>query len=32
MNGHNEIKELKISKEVVNPDDIEMLQDLIMLP
>ncbi len=30
MNGHNEIKELKISKEVVNPDDIEMLQDLII--
>lgn len=30
MNGHNEIKELKISKEVVDPDDIEMLQDLIL--
>ncbi len=30
MTGHNEIKELTISKEVVDPDDIEMLQDLII--
>jgi hypothetical protein len=30
MNGHNEIKELNISKEVVDPDDVEMLQDLII--
>lgn len=30
MNGHNELKELKISKEVVDPEDIEMLQDLII--
>jgi hypothetical protein len=30
MNGHNEIKEINISKEVVDPEDIEMLQDLII--
>jgi len=30
MTGHNEIKELTISNEVVDPDDIEMLQDLII--
>lgn len=29
MNGHNEIKEIVISKEVVDPEDVEMLQDLI---
>jgi len=29
-NGRNEIKSVKIEKEVVDPDDIEMLQDLIM--
>ena len=30
MTGANEIKKIKISKEVVNPDDIEMLEDLIV--
>ncbi|MFH1052434.1 MAG: YbaB/EbfC family nucleoid-associated protein [bacterium] len=30
MSGNNEIKQIKISKEVVNPDDIEMLEDLIV--
>ena len=29
-NGRNEIQSVKIEKEVVNPDDIEMLQDLIV--
>lgn len=29
-NGGGEIISLKIEKEVVNPDDVEMLQDLIM--
>lgn len=30
MTGNNELKQLKISKEIVNPDDIEMLEDLIV--
>ena len=30
VTGQNEIKELKLQKEVVDPDDIEMLQDLIV--
>lgn len=30
VNGHQEIKEIKINPEVVDPDDIEMLQDLII--
>lgn len=30
VNGKFEILSLKIDKEVVNPDDVEMLQDLIM--
>ncbi|MCU0581930.1 MAG: YbaB/EbfC family nucleoid-associated protein [Syntrophales bacterium] len=30
INGKNELLSLKIEKEVVNPDDIDMLQDLIM--
>ena len=29
-NGANEIVAVKIEKDVVNPDDVEMLQDLIM--
>jgi len=29
-NGKQEIIELKIEKEVVNPEDVEMLQDLII--
>lgn len=30
VSGNKEIKEIKIQKEVVDPDDIEMLQDLIV--
>ena len=30
VNGKFEILSLKIEKEVVNPDDVEMLQDLIV--
>ena len=30
VSGAKEIKEIKISKDVVDPDDIEMLQDLII--
>ena len=30
VNGKNEVKEIVINKEVVNPDDIEMLQDLVV--
>jgi DNA-binding YbaB/EbfC family protein len=30
MNGKKEILKVKLSPEVVDPDDIEMLQDLIM--
>jgi hypothetical protein len=29
VNGQNEILSVKIEPEVVNPDDVEMLQDLI---
>ena len=29
-NGHNEIVEIKISPEAVDPDDVEMLQDLVL--
>jgi DNA-binding YbaB/EbfC family protein len=29
-NGKQEIVELKIEKEVVNPDEVEMLQDLVL--
>jgi len=29
-NGRQEILEIKISPEVVNPDDVEMLEDLIL--
>jgi DNA-binding YbaB/EbfC family protein len=29
-NGKQEILEIKIDKEVVNPDDVEMLEDLIL--
>ena len=28
VSGNKEIKEIKIKKEVVDPDDVEMLQDL----
>jgi nucleoid-associated protein EbfC len=30
MNGHKHIRSLAIAKEVVNPDDTEMLQDLVI--
>ena len=30
VTGKKEIKEVKLSKEVVDPDDIEMLEDLII--
>ncbi len=30
VNGKKEIKSLKLSQEVVDPDDVEMLQDLII--
>lgn len=30
MNGKKEIVSIKINKEVVNPDDIEMLEDLLV--
>ena len=30
INGNKEIKEIKIAKDVVDPDDVEMLQDLII--
>ncbi|MDO8786365.1 MAG: YbaB/EbfC family nucleoid-associated protein [Syntrophales bacterium] len=30
VNGKHEVVSLKIEKEVVNPDDVEMLQDLIL--
>lgn len=31
MNGKRELQEINLSAEVVDPDDIEMLQDLIMV-
>lgn len=30
MNGKKEVVSIKINKEVVNPDDIEMLEDLLV--
>ena len=30
VSGNKEIKEITIKKEVVDPDDVEMLQDLIL--
>ena len=30
VSGHKEIKEVKIKPEVVDPDDIEMLEDLVL--
>lgn len=30
MNGHQELQSIKLAPEVVDPDDIEMLQDLIV--
>jgi hypothetical protein len=30
MNGHREVQAVAISPEVIDPDDIEMLQDLLL--
>jgi len=30
MNGHREVRAIKLAPEVVDPEDIETLQDLIM--
>ena len=30
MNGQQQIQSVKIAKEVVNPDDIEMLEDMVL--
>ena len=30
MNGANQVQSIKINKEIVNPDDIEMLEDLVV--
>ncbi len=30
VNGRNELLDIKVAKEVINPDDQEMLQDLIL--
>lgn len=30
VSGNKEVKEIKIKKEVVDPEDVEMLQDLIL--
>ncbi len=30
VSGNKEIKEIKLSKDIVDPDDVEMLQDLIL--
>lgn len=30
VNGHGELKGLKISREVVDPEDVEMLEDLVV--
>ncbi len=30
MNGHQKLESIKINPEVVDPDDVDMLQDLIM--
>ena len=30
VSGNKEVKEIKLKKDVVDPDDIEMLQDLIL--
>lgn len=30
INGHHEMKSVKLAKEAVSPDDIEMLEDLIV--
>ena len=30
MNGQQQIQSVKISKEVVNPEDVEMLEDMVL--
>lgn len=30
VNGHGEVLSVSISREVVNPDDVEMLEDLVL--
>lgn len=30
MNGHKEVIDVQINQEVVDPDDVEMLQDLVL--
>ncbi|MCL6454519.1 MAG: YbaB/EbfC family nucleoid-associated protein [Alicyclobacillus sp.] len=30
MDGHKQVRQVQIAKEVVDPDDVEMLQDLIL--
>lgn len=30
MNGHREVQAIKISPDVVDPEDVEMLQDMVM--
>ncbi len=30
MNGHRELQSIKIEREVVDPEDVEMLQDLLV--
>jgi DNA-binding YbaB/EbfC family protein len=30
MNGHRELQSIKIDREVVDPEDVEMLQDLLV--
>ncbi|MCI0182647.1 MAG: YbaB/EbfC family nucleoid-associated protein [Acidibacillus sp.] len=30
MNGHRKVESVKIKQDVVNPDDVEMLEDLIL--
>lgn len=30
VNGHGELKAVRIAKEVVDPDDVEMLEDLVV--
>lgn len=31
MNGHREVQSITISPEVVDPDDVEMLQDMLLV-
>lgn len=31
MNGHRELQSITISREVVDPEDVELLQDLLMV-